>query len=97
MSTGNGQSADVQTISVEAAKLLDELRRCSAQEVAVEPDDSEWKTVRQWAAIFGVQRAQADKLLADGVDGGVMERSRRMGRDRNGNPKVLNHFRLVDR
>lgn len=39
----------------------------------VEIPSGEWKTSRQWAALWGLQQSQTNRLLASAVDAGVME------------------------
>lgn len=58
--------------TMESSELLKRIRQ-ELQRHADVPD-SEWKTSRQWAKVWGLQQSQTNRLLCSAIEAGVMER-----------------------
>ena len=56
---------------MESSELLKRIRQELQRKVEV--PDSEWKTSRQWAKLWGLQQSQTNRLLCSAVENGVME------------------------
>jgi hypothetical protein len=59
---------------MESAELLRRIRDELGKKVQV--PDSEWKTARQWGIVWGLGPAQANKMILQGIESGLMEMQR---------------------
>lgn len=62
-----------QTVPGSAAAILAAIRAATQQQPIAET--GEWKTVRTWAATWGLSRKRAGELCLEATSAGVMERS----------------------
>ena len=66
------------TVPGSAAEILAAIRAATQRQPIAET--GEWKTVRTWAATWGLSRKRAGEICRDAVDAGVMETRREVCR-----------------